>query len=92
MKTRGCVTEREYIDIKSRLERQTDLSLYETIDSTVENMVQDDKREVLGLLRSMKKDEEAKRMVALVKDYFEKVAFKCLVSVPSCLKRSCLGR
>ncbi len=55
LKRRGCVTEHEYMDIKSRLKRQIDLNLYETIDSTVENMVQDDKKEVLGLLRSMKK-------------------------------------
>lgn len=71
LKTRGCVTEREYKDIKSRLVRKMHLNLYESIDSTVENMIQDDKKEVLGLLRSMKKDEEAKKLVALVKDYFE---------------------
>ena len=47
------------------------MNLYETIDSTIDNMIQDDKKEVLGLLRSMK-DEEARRLIALVKDYFEK--------------------
>ncbi len=72
LKKRGCLTEKEYADIKSRVDRQVHLNLYETIDSTAENLIQDDKREVLGLLRSMKTDEEAKRMVALVKDYFEK--------------------
>ena len=71
LKTRRCVTERGYTDIKSRLERRMHLNLYETIDSTIDNMIQDDKKEVLGLLRSMK-DEEARRLIALVKDYFEK--------------------
>ncbi len=72
LKKRGFLTEREYADVKRRVDRQVHLNLYETIDSTTENLIHDDKREVLGLLRSMKKDEEAKRMVALVKDYFEK--------------------
>ena len=34
-------------------------------------MTQDDKNEILGLLRSMKKDEGAEKLLALVKDYFE---------------------
>ena len=34
-------------------------------------MIRDDKNEILGLLRSMKKDKEAKKLMALVKDYFE---------------------
>ena len=71
MKTRGCVTEREYIAIKSRLAQQMHLNLYESINLTVENMIRDDKNEILGLLRSMKKDKEAKKLMALVKDYFE---------------------
>ena len=46
LKTRGCVTEREYIDIKSRLAQQMHLNLYESTNSTVENMTRDDKNEV----------------------------------------------
>ena len=34
------------------------LTLYESIDSTVENMTRDDKNEVLRLLRPMKNDKE----------------------------------
>ena len=71
LKTRGCVTEREYEDIKSRLEQRMDLNLYESIDSTIENMTREDEREVLGLLRSVN-DKEARTLIALVKDYFEK--------------------
>ena len=71
LKTRGCVTKREYADIKSHLERRMHLNLYESIDSTIENMTQDDKNEVLELLRSMK-DKDVGRLIALVKDYFEK--------------------
>ena len=70
-KTRGCVTKREYVDIKSHLERRMHLNLYESIDSTIENMTQDDKNEVLELLRTMK-DKDVGRLIALVKDYFEK--------------------
>ena len=47
------------------------LNLYESINLTVENMIRDDKNEILGLLRSTKKDKEAKKLMALVKDYFE---------------------
>ena len=71
LKTRGCITEPEYTHIKSILARQIHLNMQETINSTVENMTRDDKNEILGLLRSMKKDEEAKKLLALVKDYFE---------------------
>ena len=71
LKTRGCVTEQEYKHIESRLAQQIHLNMNETINSTVENMTQDDKNEILGLLRSMKKDEEAEKLLALVKDYFE---------------------
>ena len=51
LKTRGCVTEHEYADIKSPRKQQMDLNLYESIDSTIENMTQDDKIEILELLR-----------------------------------------
>ena len=34
-------------------------------------MIQDDKDEILGLLRSMKKDPVAKKLLDMVKDYFE---------------------
>ena len=71
LKIKGCVTEREYADIKSRLNRQMNLNLYESIDSTIENMTREDEREILGLLRSMN-DKEVRRLMALVKDYFEK--------------------
>ena len=71
LKTRGCVTGREYADIKARLEEQMDLNLYESIDSTIENMTREDIKEVLGLLRSVS-DKEARTLIALVKDYFEK--------------------
>ena len=71
LKTRGCVTKREYIHVKSRLAQQIHLNMYETINSTVENMTRDDKNEILRLLGSIKKDEEAKKLLALVKDYFE---------------------
>ena len=42
LKTRGCVTEQEYEHIKSRLDQQIHLNMYETINSTVENMTRDD--------------------------------------------------
>ena len=71
MKARGCVTEREYTRIKTLLAQQIQLNLYESINSTVENMTRDDKNEILGLLRSMTKDKGAKKLMALVKDYFE---------------------
>ena len=71
LKARGCVTQREYADIKSHLERRMHLNLYESIHSTIENMTKDDKNEVLELLRSMK-DKDVGRLIALVKDYFEK--------------------
>ena len=45
------------------------LNLYESIDSTVENMTRDDKNEILGLLRSMKNDELVVELMGLVKDY-----------------------
>ena len=47
------------------------MNLYESINSTVDNMTQDDKREVLELLRSMKKDRKAQKLLAQIKDYFE---------------------
>ena len=71
LKARGCVTKREYADIKSHLERRMHLNLYESIHSTIENMTKDNKNEVLELLRSMK-DKDVGRLIALVKDYFEK--------------------
>ena len=71
LKTRGCITEPEYTHIKSILARQIHLNMQETINSTVENMTRDDKNEILGLLRSMKKDEGAEKLLTLVKDYFE---------------------
>ena len=71
LRIRGCVTDREYVHIKSLLSQQIRLNLYESINSTVENMTRDDKNEILGLLRSMTKDKEAKKLMALVKDYFE---------------------
>jgi len=72
LKARGCVRGREYKRIKSILEQRIQLNLHESINSTVENMSRDDKNEILGLLRSMEKDKEAKKLMAVVKDYFEK--------------------
>ena len=72
LRERKCVTEKEYGSIKSRLEKMKQLNLYESIDSTVENMTRDDKNEILGLLRSMKNDELVVKVTGLVKDYFEK--------------------
>ena len=84
LRERKCVTEKEYGLIKSRLEKMKQLNLYESIDSTVENMTRDDKNEILGLLRSMKNtsstnssqlthnDERVEKMTGLVKDYFKK--------------------
>ena len=71
LKEKGCVTEQEYRAIKSRLEKMKQLNLYESIDSTVENMTRDDKNEILGLLRSMKNDELVAELLGLVKNYFE---------------------
>ena len=72
LRERKCVTEKEYGSIKSRLEKMKQLNLYESIDSTVENMTRDDKNEILGLLRSMKNDELVVKVTGLVKDYFKK--------------------
>ena len=72
LRERKCVTEKEYGLIKSRLEKKKQLNLYESIDSTVENMTRDDKNEILGLLRSMKNDELVVKVMGLVKDYFRK--------------------
>ena len=70
MKTRGCITDREYTDIKSPLTERMHSNLYEIINSTIENKTRDDKTEVLGLLSSIK-DKEAKKLMPLVKDYFK---------------------
>ena len=71
LREKGCVTEQEYRAIKSRLEKKIRLNLYESIDSTVENMTRDDKNEILGLLRSMKNEELVAELLGLVKDYFK---------------------
>ena len=71
LRERKCVTEKEYGSIKSRLKKKKQLNLYESIDSTVENMTRDDKNEILGLLRSMKNEELVAELLGLVKDYFE---------------------
>ena len=49
LKGRGCVTEREYIHIKSGLAEKIHLNLYESINSTVDNMTRDDQTEILRL-------------------------------------------
>ena len=59
LKTRKCITDREYTKIKSPLTERMHLNLYKIIDSTIENKTRDDKNEVLGLLSSIK-DKEAK--------------------------------
>ena len=59
MKTRGCITDREYTDIKSPLEERMHSKLYETINSTIEDKTRDDKTEVLGLLSSIKEYKES---------------------------------
>ena len=71
MKTRGCITDREYTDIKSPLEERMHSKLYETINSTIEDKTRDDKTEVLGLLSSIKEKEDKKLLMSLVKDYFK---------------------
>ena len=71
LKTRKCITDSEYTHIKNLLRQQIQINLYKSIDSTVENMIQDDKDEILGILRSMKKDPVAKKLLDMVKDYFE---------------------
>ena len=71
LKARSCITDREYIHIKSLLTQQIQSNLYQSINSTIENMIQDDKDEILELLRSMKRDPVAKKLVTLVKNYFE---------------------
>ena len=55
LKARSCVTDREYIHMKSLLTQQIQSYLYGNINSTVENMTQDDNNEILELLRLMKK-------------------------------------
>ena len=70
MKTRGCITDREYTEIKSPLEERMHSNLYEIINSTIEDKTRDDKTEVLGLLSSIE-DKEAKKLMPLVKDYFK---------------------
>ena len=80
MKTRGCITDREYTDIKSPLEERMHSKLYETINSTIEDKTRDDKTEVLGLLSSIKEYKESfngesnkeskKLLMRLVKGYF----------------------
>ena len=67
LRERKCVTEKEYESIKSRLKKKKQLNLYESIDSTVENMTQDDKNEILGILRSMKNDELVVKVTGLVR-------------------------
>ena len=71
LKTRGCITDREYTEIKSPLEERMHSNLYEIINSTIEDKTRDDKTEVLGLLRSIKEKEDKKLLMSLVKDYFK---------------------
>ena len=71
LKQKGCITENEYISVKSRLNEKVHLNLYESINSTTENMTRDDKTLILGLLRAMKKDVVAKKVLDSVKQYFE---------------------
>ena len=71
MKTRGCITDREYTEIKSPLEERMHSNLYEIINSTIEDKTRDDKTEVLGLLSSIKEKEDKKLLMSLVKDYFK---------------------
>ena len=47
------------------------MNLNESINSTVDNITRDDKNQILELLRAMEKDKEARKMLALVKEYFE---------------------
>ena len=71
LKTRGCITDREYTEIKSPLEERMHSNLYEIINSTIEDKTRDDKTEVLGLLSSIKEKEDKKLLMSLVKDYFK---------------------
>ena len=71
LKTRGCITDREYTEIKSPLAERMHSNLYEIINSTIENKTGDDKNEVLGLLSSIKDKEAKKKLMSLVKVYFK---------------------
>ena len=72
LKERKCMSEAEYEDIKSQLKGKSEMNMYETIDSTIERMTEDDKNEILGLLNSMSKDKVAFELIPIVNKYFEK--------------------
>ena len=71
LKQKGCITDNEYLSVKSRLKEKVHLNLYESINSTADNMTRDDKTQILGLLRAMKNDEAVKKVLDSVKQYFE---------------------
>ena len=73
LKERNCITDSEYTHIMTPLKKRMDLSLSEIIKSTIESKTEDDKTEVLRLLRAMNADKMAKKVMSLVKDYFEDV-------------------
>ncbi len=68
---RKCISADEYTTLKDGLNKKLKLNFYESIESTTENMIRDDKAEIFTLLRGLKKDESAKAILQLVKDYFE---------------------
>ena len=70
LKKRKCITKDDYKSLKDSLQKTIQLNLYETIESTIENMTRDDKTQILELLRGMKKDEDVKKVRGLVKQYF----------------------
>ncbi len=70
LKQRKCITKDENKSLKASLQKKIQLNLYETIESTVENMTRDDKTQILEVLRGIKKDEDVKKVRSLVKQYF----------------------
>lgn len=70
MKERQCITNDEYEKLKTDLQRKIQLNLYETIMSTTEDMIRNDKFQILQLLRGMKRDERVMKAMDLCKKYF----------------------
>ena len=70
LRHRKCITRDEYKALQRGLQKKLELGLYETIRNTAENLTGDDKVQILQLLKGMKKDEDAKKVTDLVKEYF----------------------
>ena len=70
LEERKCVSAAEYGAIEAQLNSKSSARSYEAIDSTIDNMTEDDKQAVLGLLNSMPKNKAALKMIPTVKKYF----------------------